>query len=100
MSRGPQTGRQGAVSESVASQTRRMKEAMLGLNDGDYFGLRVFGRSYPRAADYWDGNWVDAEVTIRIRPYWSSRATDWVTFASQARRDRKGSDESLVRHDW
>lgn len=31
--------------------------------------ITVIQRKYPQATDYWDGNWVDAEVKVHIRPW-------------------------------
>jgi hypothetical protein len=46
-----------------------MREVTIGHPDGDHIVLRVLGRKRPSATDYYDGNWVDAEVTIVFRPW-------------------------------
>lgn len=46
-----------------------MREVILGQPDGDHVAMRVLRRKHPRRTDYWDGNWVDAEVTIVFRPW-------------------------------
>jgi hypothetical protein len=58
---------------------------MLGPSGGDHVALRVQRRKHAEATDYWDGNWVDAEVSILIRPWRgeydaSLRAEEFVTF--------------------
>lgn len=37
----------------------------LGRSEGDRLAVSPRGRLHPEASDYWDGNWVDADVTIR-----------------------------------
>ena len=46
-----------------------MREVIIGSRDGDHVALRVLRRKYPRATDYDDGNWVDVEVSITVRPW-------------------------------
>jgi hypothetical protein len=46
-----------------------MREVIIGHPDGDHIVLRVLGRKHPSATDYYDGNWLDAEVTIVFKPW-------------------------------
>jgi hypothetical protein len=46
-----------------------MREVIIGPPDGDHIVLRVHGRSHPSATDYEDGNWVEAQVSISVRPW-------------------------------
>ena len=42
---------------------------ILGESAGDHVGIRVKRRTHPQAADYWDGNWVDAGISVVLRPW-------------------------------
>lgn len=33
---------------------------------GEHLSIRPTRRRYPDAQDYWDGNWLDAEITLRV----------------------------------
>lgn len=46
-----------------------MAEVTLGQSGGDRIIIRVLRRKYPNATDYWDGNWVNAEVEVTVRPW-------------------------------
>jgi hypothetical protein len=46
-----------------------MREVIIGHPDGDHIVLRVLRRKHPFATDYDDGNWVDVEVSITVRPW-------------------------------
>jgi hypothetical protein len=46
-----------------------MRELMLGSRVADYVAIKVLRRRYPEATDYWDGNWVEAEVEMVVRPW-------------------------------
>ena len=46
-----------------------MSELVVGRRDEDHIGIRVMRRSHPHAEDYWDGNWVDSEIQVDIRPW-------------------------------
>ena len=46
-----------------------MREVIIGHPDGDHIVLRVLRRKHPSATDYYDGNWVDAQVSISVRPW-------------------------------
>jgi hypothetical protein len=45
-----------------------MREVIIGHPDGDHIVLRVLRRKHPSATDYDDANWVDAQVSISVRP--------------------------------
>jgi hypothetical protein len=49
-----------------------MTEVLLGPAGGDHIAIRVLRRKYPQANDYWDGNWLDAEVEVEVKP-WHAR---------------------------
>jgi hypothetical protein len=36
----------------------------IGRNDSEYLGVRITGRSHPGSQDFWDGNWVNADIEI------------------------------------
>jgi hypothetical protein len=67
---GPRTIRSPAV--CVGCHTCGMAEVVLGSSGGDSLAIRVARRKFPEARDYWDGNWVDAVVSLKIRP-WQAR---------------------------
>jgi hypothetical protein len=46
-----------------------MREVIIGHPDGDHIVLRVLRRKHPSATDYDDANWVDAQVSISVRPW-------------------------------
>jgi hypothetical protein len=46
-----------------------MWEVILGQSASDHVAIQVKGRKYPQAVDYWDANWVDAEISLVIRPW-------------------------------
>jgi hypothetical protein len=41
----------------------------IGNPDGERVQIDVLARSHPNEADYWDGNWVKAEVTVVAGPW-------------------------------
>jgi len=47
-------------------------EVLLGPAGGDHIAIRVLRRNYPQANDYWDGNWLDAEIEVEVKP-WRAR---------------------------
>lgn len=49
-----------------------MAELLIGYPQSDHIKIRVLRRSHPEADDYWDGNWVNAEVSLVIRPWQAS----------------------------
>jgi hypothetical protein len=46
-----------------------MREVIIGHRASDHIAIRVLKRENPHATDYWDGNWVDADVSIVLRPW-------------------------------
>lgn len=46
-----------------------MREVILGQPSGDHLRIGVRRRTHPKAADYWDANWLDAEISIVVRPW-------------------------------
>lgn len=36
----------------------------IGRNDSEYLNVQITGRSHPGSLDYWDGNWVNADIEI------------------------------------
>ena len=36
----------------------------IGRNDSEYLNVQITGRSHPGSQDYWDGNWVNADIEI------------------------------------
>ena len=38
----------------------------IGDPQGEYLQILIFGRSYPEATDFWDGNWLRSEVAAKI----------------------------------
>src|SRR6266508_1970847 len=36
----------------------------IGRGVSEYLNVQVTGRSHPGSEDYWDGNWVDADIEI------------------------------------
>jgi hypothetical protein len=46
-----------------------MAELVVGRHHEDHIEIRVMRRSHPHADDYWDGNWVDSEIQVDIRPW-------------------------------
>lgn len=58
---------------------------LLGTEGDDYLRIVVRRRLYPGADDYWDGNWVAAEVSVRAGAFQgafeaSLRTTDFESF--------------------
>jgi hypothetical protein len=47
-----------------ASQT--MCLIRIGVEPDDYLAIHVLGRSHPDCTDYWDGNWLRAEVDVVV----------------------------------
>jgi len=37
----------------------------IGEKSGNYICIKVNSRCYPQATDYWDGNWLNAEIHVR-----------------------------------
>lgn len=57
----------------------------LGSEDGDRLEVQVFSRSHPGMTDYWDGNWLRAQVTVVASPWAGSyraglRAVEFAAF--------------------
>ena len=46
-----------------------MSEVTIGPGGGDHIAIRILRRMYPQADDYWDGNWIEVEVLVDIRPW-------------------------------
>jgi hypothetical protein len=46
-----------------------MTELIVGRRQEDHIKIRVLRRSRPSGDDYWDGNWVDSEMQVNIRPW-------------------------------
>jgi hypothetical protein len=65
-----------------------MREVIIGHPHGDHIELRVHGRKRPSATDYYDGNCVDAQVSISVRPWRGVFKADLRTdeFAGRSRR--------------
>ena len=42
-----------------------MCEIALRADGGDFLLITIMGRSHPDALDYWDGNWILAEVEVK-----------------------------------
>ena len=36
----------------------------IGRSDSEYLNVQITGRSHPGSQDYWDGNWVNADIEI------------------------------------
>ena len=36
----------------------------IGRNNSEYLNVQITGRSHPGSQDYWDGNWVSADIEI------------------------------------
>jgi hypothetical protein len=36
----------------------------IGKRDSEYLNVQITGRSHPGSKDYWDGNWVNADIEI------------------------------------
>ena len=67
-----------------------MSEITVGPGGGDHIAIRVLRRMHPQANDYWDGNWVDAEVVVDIRPWRATyraylRTDEFAQFRDQLR---------------
>jgi len=41
-------------------------EIRIGDVGGDHVSIRVMGRMHPKAADYWDGNWLISPIAVAI----------------------------------
>jgi hypothetical protein len=54
---------------SFVEQSDPMSELVVGRRDEDHLEIRVLRRSHPQTNDYWDGNWVESEIGIHIRPW-------------------------------
>lgn len=46
-----------------------MSELFVGRRSEDHIEIRALRWSHPQANDYWDGNWVDSEIRIDIKPW-------------------------------
>lgn len=72
-----------------------MKINILGI-ENSRISIEAFSRSHPECNDYWDGNWLDCEINVKIPGYNAS-------FPAQLRSDEfdrflinlKGIDSSL-----
>ena len=53
----------GCVEEGDRDAGRRV---VLGSADADHVSITVLGRLHPGANDYWDGNWVDSPIFVRV----------------------------------
>ena len=43
-----------------------MSAIEVGAAPGDEFRIEVLGRQFPTATDFWDGNWLNTQVTARV----------------------------------
>lgn len=41
-------------------------EILFGNPDSEFLMIEILGRSYPNYTDYWDGNWLNARVTLSV----------------------------------
>ncbi|HEX6350090.1 MAG TPA: hypothetical protein VF160_11955 [Candidatus Dormibacteraeota bacterium] len=72
---------------------------LLGNSDGDRLEIEVVARQHPDKADYWDGNWVTAYVTVVAQPWSGSYEADLRTDEFAGFRDalhRLHGDASLT----
>jgi hypothetical protein len=60
----------------------------VGGQEHEYLAISIVGRSYPTCRDYWDGNWLNAVVSLaaggfrgKIDPY--LRAEEFVAFRDE-----------------
>jgi hypothetical protein len=58
---------------------------MLFKNNADFLEINIIKRSNPNANDYWDANWLDAEIKINVQGFTAHyqtnlRAEDFTTF--------------------
>ena len=44
----------------------RPLEILFGNPDGEFLLIGILSRSYPNYTDYWDGNWLNARVTVSV----------------------------------
>jgi hypothetical protein len=49
---------------------------VVGSLDGEHVALRVFGRTWPAATDYWDGNWVRTAIEVRVGGFTAEVSAD------------------------
>jgi len=38
----------------------------IGRDDSEYLKVQITGRSHPGSQDYWDGNWVNADIEVNV----------------------------------
>ena len=79
-----------------------MTELTVGPSGGDHVRIRVLRRMRPQANDYWDGNWVEAEVAVDMRPWRATyranlRTEEFARFRGQLREmyDGAGKEASF-----
>ena len=51
-------------------------ELLAGAPDGDHLSVRVTGRVHPDATDFWDANWLRAELSARGGAFRGAFAAD------------------------
>src|SRR5579863_2868609 len=77
--------------------------------DGDNFlKIALIGRSYPRANDYWDGNWVRTKVSVHAGGFHGSvngdlRAEELAQFLERLtglQRSLRGTAEFETMEEW
>ena len=65
-------------------------ELMIGKPTSEFLQVRVLRRGAPEATDYWDGNWLVANVSLKVGGFSGSfeadlRTTDFTHFESELR---------------
>ena len=63
----------------------------LGNESGDRLEVKVFARQHPDKTDYWDGNWLTAQVSVVAGPWTGAyradlRAGEFAAFRDQLQR--------------
>lgn len=87
-----------------------MCTVIIGHETSDHLLIKVFGRTYPDCDDYWDGNWLSAEIYISSGAFTGSitndiflRTTEFKSFLTQIEplyELLKGTAEYASLEDW